>query len=252
MIWKRAGVVTGALARCLQRLDNAQDMSTVPADNPTTAITTPEPFVDGDDAYDRPLSAGTTGWTADDLADPRFEAFWEAGKYEIVEGVLTQMPAARLDDGRALFKLLSRVQGHLDAIGDGGAISFETDVIVGKMRVPRVDAVYLAADLLPAQEAANAKTRRPRGRYGRVLVVPTLIVENISPGHEAHDRVTKRRWYAERGVPHYWLLDAYGKTLETLVLKDGAYQTEQLGRNADEVNPSLFPGLVIPLSKVWA
>jgi Uma2 family endonuclease len=218
----------------------------------STATTAPPPSLDGDDAYDRPFSAGTTGWTADDLDDPRFESLWEAGKYEIVEGVLTQLPAARLDDGRALFKLMSRVQAHLDATGDQGAISFETDVIVEKMRVPRVDAVYLAADLLPAQEAANAKTRRPRGRYGRVLVVPTLIVENISPGHEAHDRVTKRRWYAERGVPHYWLLDAYGKTLETLVLNAGAYQTDQLGREDDEVRPTLFPRLVIPLAKVWA
>jgi Uma2 family endonuclease len=218
-------------------------MSTAPAVMP--------PMPD-DDVDERPFTVGTTGWTADDLDDPTFEAHWEAGAYEIVDGVLTRMPAARLDDGVALFNLLVLVRGHMDSVGDRGTWSMETDVILQKMRVPRVDAVYVRADLLDAQAAANAASRKPRGRYGRVRIVPTLIVENVSPGHEAHDRVTKRRWYAEAGVPHYWLLDAYRKTLETLVLDGNDYRTEQLGRADDEVRPPLFPGLVIPLSKVWA
>ena len=214
--------------------------------------TAPISIPPSDDPDDRRFVVGTTGWTADDLDDPSFAAQWEAGAYEIADGVLTQMPAARLDDGNALFKLMMRVQSHLDSIGERGKISFETDVILAAMRVPRVDAVYVGADLLEAQAAANAASRNPRGRYGRVRVVPTLVVENVSPGHEAHDRVTKRRWYAEAGVRHYWLLDAYGKTLETLVLEGTAYRTEHLGRANDDVRPSLFPGLVIPLSAVWA
>lgn len=204
------------------------------------------------DGDERRFVAGTTGWCADDLDDPDFEAQWEAGAFEIADGVLTQMPAARIDDGNAFVKLIARLQSHLDAVDDGGKLSLETDVILGSMRVPRVDAVYLAAGLLPAQEAAHAASHKPRGRYGRVRVAPTLVIENVSLGHEAHDRVTKRRWYAEAGVGHYWLLDAYGKTLETLVLDGTVYHTEQLGRAGDVVRPSLFPGLAIPLTKVWA
>ena len=41
--------------------------------------------------------AGTLGWTADDLDDPRIERLWDQGRYEIVEGVLTQMPPPQLD-----------------------------------------------------------------------------------------------------------------------------------------------------------
>ncbi|HZL38562.1 MAG TPA: hypothetical protein VFC78_24855 [Tepidisphaeraceae bacterium] len=42
----------------------------------------------------RPFIPGTTGWTADDLDDPQIERQWEDGAYEIIEGVLTLMPAA--------------------------------------------------------------------------------------------------------------------------------------------------------------
>jgi Putative restriction endonuclease len=220
--------------------------------NAATMSITPMPSLQGE-LGERELAVGTTGWTAEDLDDPVVERFWLAGRYEIVEGVLTQVAAAAYLDGTgSLTKLVSILSNHIDATGLGGMIAQETDVVLESMRVPRVDAVYLTADALRAQEAINAKSRRPRGKYGRVRVVPTLAIESVSPGHEAHDRKTKRRWYAEAGVHHYWLLDAFGKSLECLVLRGQSYQTELLGRDGDELRPSLFPGLVIRVSQLWA
>jgi Uma2 family endonuclease len=185
------------------------------------------------------------------LDDPTIERLWEEGRYEIVEGVLTQMPAAYFDGGRGLFRLMTIVQGYIDANNIGGDFAVESDVVLNNMRVPRIDAVYLNPDALQRQEAINSASRRPRGRWGRIKVPPTLGIESVSPGHEAHDQVTKRRWYAEAGVPHYWLLNAFSRTLECLVLDGKSYRTEQLGRGTDEVRPSLFPGLIIPLARVW-
>ena len=204
----------------------------------------------------RPLRVGTTGWTSDDLDDPDFETFWEQGHYEIVEGVLTEMPAAQIDDSGAFMKFMARLQLYLDDSGVGGTLGLEVDVILpGGMRVPRVDGVYLAPELMPKQEALHKNRdvgrRDKRIRYGRVRVIPTLVIESVSIGHEAHDRVTKRRWYAEAGVPNYWLFDSYDRSVETLILEGGAYRTEQLAREAEELRPTLFPGLSIPLSKVW-
>jgi Uma2 family endonuclease len=205
-----------------------------------------------DEAGRREFIPGTIGWTADDLDDPRIEQAWSSGCYEIVEGVLTQMAAANFDGGGALVELITIVGAHIRQHGIGGKFAVETDVVLNQMRVPRVDAVYLSAEALRRQEALNAASRRPRGKYGRVRVAPTLAIESVSPGHEAHDRKTKRRWYAEAGVGHYWIVDAFSKTLECLLLEGGAYRTEQLGRDSGEVRPSLFPGLVIPLADLWA
>src|SRR5689334_14560557 len=103
---------------------------------------------------------GTTGWTADDLDDPQIERQWEAGSYEIVEGVLTIMPPAYFDGSAALHRLVQIIGDHLRVIGDKGQFGAETDVIVAGKRVPRPDMIYLSEADLRRQEKLNAK-------YGR-------------------------------------------------------------------------------------
>src|SRR5580658_8896509 len=58
---------------------------------------------------------------------------------------------------------------------------------------------------------------------GLVRGRPDLVVEVISPSSQRYDRVTKLRWYAELGIPEYWLVDGAAHTLEGLVLRDGGY-----------------------------
>src|SRR5207248_1829334 len=94
----------------------------------------------------REFIPGTTGWSVDDLDDPEIERLWFQGRYEIVEGVLTQMAAAYFDGGAALQELLFLVRSQIKARSLGGLIATEVDLILGKLRVPRVDAVYLSPD----------------------------------------------------------------------------------------------------------
>ena len=196
---------------------------------------------------------GSTGWSADDLDDPVIEAFWLQRRYEIVEGVLTLMPPALYDGGAALFNLLYLLRMHIDKHQVGGKIATEVDVVLGELRVPVADAVWLNDDDLRKQKKAHADHgRRQELKYGRILIPPTLVIESISLGHEAHDRQTKRRLYAEAHVPNYWLLDAQQRSLDCLVLDGADYRIDQSGRDDAELRPSLLPGLIIPLSQLWA
>jgi len=120
--------------------------------------------------------------------------------------------------------------------------------------VPRVDAVYLSPSDRETQKRMNAlhgRGTRKRLKYGRILVPPTLVIESLSRGHEDHDRVTKRAWYAEMKVPNYWLLNYFDKSLECLVLEGQDYRVDATGRGEDEVSPGFLPSLKIPLAKVW-
>jgi Uma2 family endonuclease len=81
--------------------------------------------------------------------------------------------------------------------------------------------------------------------------VPTLLVESISVGHEYHDRVIKREWYAEANIPNYWLLDAKERSLVCLVLGGDGYIEEASGRDNDVVQASVFGGVMVPLADVW-
>src|SRR5690349_7089576 len=102
----------------------------------TASITT---IVPSDLRPRRPFKVGTTGWTADDLDDPQFASEWDRGRYEIVEGVLTLMPAAYLDGTLPLGRLRRLVERYLDNTGGAGEFAGETDLIARGKRVARVD-----------------------------------------------------------------------------------------------------------------
>jgi len=197
----------------------------------------------------RLFEPGTTGWTAGDLDDPEIERNWSNGRYEIVEGVLTTMAPAYFVGGKTLLRLISRVVGH---IGEGaGSFATEVEIVVDEDRVARADAAFMTASEEQRQQSAALAAGRKDPERTRILIPPSLIIECVSPGQEKHDHRTKRRWYAEFGVPNYWLLDPFKRTLQCLVLRDGAFHDDVVGHQNEEVRPSLFPGLVLRLEELW-
>jgi len=158
------------------------------------------------------------------------------------------MPPAYFVGGETLFRLMSRVALHIGE--DAGSFATEVDIVVDEDRVARADAAFLTpADKQRQREAALAAGRQDLART-RILV--PLIIECVSPGHESHDQRTKRRWYAEFGIPNYWLLDPFKRTLDCLVHRDGAFHDDAAGQGTEEVRPSLFPGLVLRLGEIWS
>jgi Uma2 family endonuclease len=198
------------------------------------------------------LKPGTTGWTVDDLDNPRIESRWVHGRYEIIQGVLTTMPAAYFEGSVAITKLIFAVMSRLRATNTRGEFATELDIVIDPARVVKGDAAFLSPDDRRRQGEAAAAAGRADVRRTRILIPPTLVIESVSPGHELHDEQTKRRWYAEFGVRHYWILNAFERTLRCLSLRGAAYAEGGAGRESDLVRPSTFPGLVIRLADVWA
>ena len=71
------------------------------------------------------------------------------------------------------------------------------------------------------------------------------MVEILSPGTSSHDRVKKRRWYAELGVREYWLADTFAGHVEVIDLVGGT------SRDADPVLSSVLPELALPLAEIF-
>ena len=199
----------------------------------------------------RRFRIGTTGWTASDLENPAIEREWFKGNFEIVEGVLTEMPPAYFDGGFAMGNLLAVLYAYSRSRGLKWKGSFEVDIVVDEIRVPRADRVIMS----PAEKSRQDRTARNEGKSDpkrtRILVPPLIVIESVSPGHELHDRRTKRRWYAEFGVPNYWILDAFGQTLECLRRRGRKFVSDARGEASQVVKPSAFPGLSIELADLW-
>jgi Uma2 family endonuclease len=197
------------------------------------------------------LQAGTTGWSVDDLKHPRVRYLWELGRYEIVEGVLTLMPAARFRGGEVVVNLQFIVRSYFLERRTRCACSTEVDVAVDAIRVPKVDGVIVIGEDLAKFEALRFDPPDSTWRDNALTLPPSILIESVSRGHEAHDRVTKRKWYADFKVPHYWIVDGFARTLECLRLEGGRYVSEASGKGEQTISVASFPGLKIPLSEVW-
>ena len=198
----------------------------------------------------KPFKPGTTGWTASDLDDPRIESKWEWGRYEIINGVLTRMPAAFFIGGEMLANLIFEIKSQLKQLKIPGGCSIEADMIIDEQRVVKGDSCFMTpAD--KKQAMAAKQHGKPDPDRARVYVPPTIVIESVSPGHRAHDRVTKFAWYAEFGVKHFWILDVFNKTVDEFVLQRGKYKQLAKLRGNASFRPAAFPGVEVKLSDVW-
>jgi len=74
-----------------------------------------------------------------------------------------------------------------------------------------------------------------------IIVTPDWICEVISPGNEKHDRVTKKRVYAEHGVSWYWIVDTRLRTLEAFELvTQTTWQKVDKAKVSGQVKDDLF------------
>jgi Uma2 family endonuclease len=77
------------------------------------------------------------------------------------------------------------------------------------------------------------------------------VVEILSEEDEERDTVTKRSEYARAGIAHYWIADPRRRTVLTLVLRDNEYAVAGEFSGDDLLTSDLFPGLSIPLSRLF-
>jgi Uma2 family endonuclease len=110
-------------------------------------------------------------------------------RWELVEGRLVVSPTPRVRHQRAVTQLF-RI---LDAAVPPGWAAFPVpfDVRAGSHTALEPDLLVVPADIADDTHWAD----------------PLLVVEVLSPSTSRRDLVTKRRLYARRGVPAYWIVD---------------------------------------------
>jgi Uma2 family endonuclease len=81
---------------------------------------------------------------------------------------------------------------------------------------------------------------------------PDLVVEILSPGNSHREMREKYEVYEEAGVKEYWIVNPWDKIVLVYVLNEsGAFIGLQPLTEAQELESSTFPGLVIKLSEVF-
>ena len=86
------------------------------------------------------------------------------------------------------------------------------------------------------------------------MPVPLLVVEVVSsgePGSDNYDRdyIDKRKEYAKRGIPEFWLIDPIRAVVLVLTLIGSTYQVAEF-RGSDRIQSTQFKQLSLTAQQV--
>lgn len=135
--------------------------------------------------------AAPTYWTAEMVrALPA-----DGNRYEVVHGELLVTPSPRPLHQIALGRLHLALGIYLAAEPVGHVLASPADI-------------SWSPDVLVQPDLFVARLEELRTLRWDGIRSLLLVVEVLSPSSARADRFTKRRWYQESGVPHYWVVDA--------------------------------------------
>ncbi|MDZ7288988.1 MAG: Uma2 family endonuclease [candidate division KSB1 bacterium] len=160
-------------------------------------------------------------------------------RYEIIDGELYMSPAPTLGHQRTIRRFLFVIEGFLQENPCGEVFQAPTDIILSDIDVLQPDIVFIT------KEKFDILTRE------NVQGAPDLVIEVLSPGTEKRDRTIKLKTYSKFGVREYWMANEEQETVEVWRRKDTKLAFHALLDKTQTLMTPLFPGLEIPLSKIF-
>jgi len=126
----------------------------------------------------------------------------DGNRYELIEGELLVSPSPRGSHQRAVIALFKRVDPYVVAhrLGYTGLAPADLDFRTGEVAQPDLYVVGLVEGREPVEWSEQG--------------VPFLIAEVLSPSTARYDRTIKRRFFQQRGVADYWIVDNDARLVE--------------------------------------
>lgn len=176
---------------------------------------------------DRPLTHHDLDATPDD-----------GNRYEVIDGVLYVSPFPNSSHQNVISALLIVLGNHVRQHGLGKVFTSGLKVVLDEPTGVGPDVVYISAARLPGLAID--------GFHG----IPDLLVEVLSSKPTLDTQIKKAK-YARSGVPHYWIVDPAQRILQAFQLEGEHYVLAAEAAGDATFQPSLFPGLLIPLAELW-
>jgi Uma2 family endonuclease len=79
-----------------------------------------------------------------------------------------------------------------------------------------------------------------------------LVMEVVSADGRDRDRVRKRQEYAEGGIPEYWIIDPFERTITVLKLNGCAYTVDGQYRAGQVAKSVVLDGFSVDVDDVWS
>jgi Uma2 family endonuclease len=163
--------------------------------------------------------------------------------YELIDGRIVMTPPAKWGHAEIEAAIVHLLREHVMNEGLGVALGSSAGYELPTGDTLEPDASYVSNERL-------SKGPRPRpDEFPRV--VPSLVVEVISPSTARRDRTEKKEIYERSGVDEYWLVDPGRKEVIVFYRGEGAYGPGHTVRKG-AIRSRVLPKLKITVEKLFA
>jgi Uma2 family endonuclease len=168
-------------------------------------------------------------------------------RYELVDGVLVEMGAeSTINTQIALFLVATFLQMGIPYY----RLGIKQQIAVSSREVTARD-----PDLIVhSDESVKAIEGLRQALLYANMPAPMLVIEVVSSGEPEEknydrDYIEKRREYADRGIPEYWIIDPDRQIVLVLTLVGQSYQEQHFTGQMAIVSP-IFPNLNLTADRV--
>jgi Uma2 family endonuclease len=166
-------------------------------------------------------------------------------RYELVNGVLVEMPPESEENNDIARKLLFELAKHLPF----PLLAYkDTEIeVTGRRATARIP------DLLVHTEASKAAIAgTTRATITRDMPPPALVVEVVSPGQVSRERDYryKHTEYAARGIAEYWIVDPETRQVTLCLWVNGQYE-DQIYSGTETLQSTVVPGFGLTVVEIF-
>jgi Uma2 family endonuclease len=163
----------------------------------------------------------------------------DGNRYEVIYGELHVAAAPSWEHQDVLAAIMDVIRPHVRARRLGKVLMAPVDVRpLGKDQV-QPDLIFIRRERLHLLQG------------GVFHGAPDLVVEVLSPTTRRFDEGLRLQFYAEAGVPEYWIADPETRTLRVLVLRVGLYEPAEADA-AGRLRSSVLPDLIVASAEMFA
>jgi len=163
----------------------------------------------------------------------------EDGRYELLDGVLINIPTPLVYHQRVLGNLLYRVAPFVSERKLGHVYSRPTDVLLSDTIVVEPDLLFVSS------QRSHILTRE------NIRGAPDLVVEILDPPTAERDRTVKLDLYARHGVQEYWIVDPDAKTIMVLLRGESRFEVSGIYGEGQTLRSPMLAEFSVALGDVF-
>jgi len=167
-------------------------------------------------------------------------------RYELVDGVLVEMPPESPENCKLAKLLMLELAKHISIV----LINLKDMQVVvsgrrAKVRLPDLTVL--------SEEGYAALAGKRRNTITFDMPPPVLVIEVVSPGQESRDRDYryKRTEYAARGIPEYWIIDPELQQVTLCLWVNGQYEDTVYAGDAP-IQSTVVPEFTLSAAQILA